>query len=48
MEELVSLDDEELNLIKPVYGLILLFKWVPEKEPRPVQEYYDEKLFFAE
>lgn len=29
VEELMTLEDEELNKIQPIFGLIFLFKWVP-------------------
>uniref|UniRef100_A0A7S3I8U5 Ubiquitin carboxyl-terminal hydrolase n=1 Tax=Fabrea salina TaxID=342563 RepID=A0A7S3I8U5_9CILI len=44
VEEVFSLDS--LDEIKPVYGLIFLFKWV-QAQPREYLEYYDPDLFFA-
>jgi len=43
----MTLEDEELNQIKPIFGLIFLFKWVADKEQRPVLTEYDPELFFA-
>lgn len=43
----MTLEDEELNQIKPIYGLIFLFKWVPDKQPRQILQHYDPELFFA-
>lgn len=43
----MTLEDEELNQVKPIYGLIFLFKWVPDKEPRQILYDYDPELFFA-
>lgn len=34
VDELITLEDEELNAIKPIYGLIFLFKWVADPEKR--------------
>jgi ubiquitin carboxyl-terminal hydrolase L5 len=45
VEELYDLNAESLQELKPIYGLIFLFKWTPEKDNRPVMDYYD--LFFA-
>ena len=48
VEEIYSLDDQEfLNTLKPIYGLIFLFKWQKSPEKRPCLDYYDNELFFA-
>ncbi|BDA45700.1 Ubiquitin carboxyl-terminal hydrolase isozyme L5 [Coccomyxa sp. Obi] len=49
MEELYALDNESLQAISPVYGLIFLFKWRSEQDDRAaVQESdYLGKVFFA-
>eukprot|EP00744_Colponema_vietnamica_P006088 GILI01008866.1.p1 GENE.GILI01008866.1~~GILI01008866.1.p1 ORF type:complete len:384 (-),score=72.26 GILI01008866.1:256-1311(-) len=48
VEELWSLEDSDFEPLKPVHGLIFLFKWSPEvKDTRPPMEYYDPDLFFA-
>jgi len=46
-EEIFVLDDETLNKIKPIHGLIFLFKWKKEVEKRETLEHYDPTLFFA-
>ncbi|GBG34123.1 Ubiquitin carboxyl-terminal hydrolase [Hondaea fermentalgiana] len=46
VEELYSLDDDFSDM-KPMYGLIFLFKWRPEEDDRPVNVGCDEELFFA-
>lgn len=45
LEELYTLD--QLDALPDVYGLIFLFKWVPETVQRDVVLYPPESLFFA-
>lgn len=49
VEEIWSLDQEIFTNLKPVHGLIFLFKWVPdtESEGSVVQDSRLEKIFFA-
>jgi ubiquitin carboxyl-terminal hydrolase L5 len=45
VEELYAMDEASFEELKPVYGLIFLFKWRSEKDDRPVVANYD--FFFA-
>ncbi|GLV33924.1 Ubiquitin carboxy-terminal hydrolase L5 [Carabus blaptoides fortunei] len=49
VEELWSLEAEQFENLKPIHGLIFLFKWVQDDEPSGsvVQDTRLEKLFFA-
>ncbi|RZF47126.1 hypothetical protein LSTR_LSTR005204 [Laodelphax striatellus] len=49
VEELWSLDSEDFEKLKPIHGLIFLFKWVPDDEPSAsvVKDSRLEKIFFA-
>ncbi|BFZ15383.1 hypothetical protein BsWGS_18422 [Bradybaena similaris] len=49
VEEIWSLDPENFESLKPVLGLIFLFKWAPNSEPDGtiVQDSRLEKIFFA-
>lgn len=45
-EELYVLDDESLNAIKPIYGLVFLFKYQDEGKRETLKD-FDPTLFFA-
>ncbi len=49
VEEIYSLDDEQFKRLKPVYGLIFLFKWVQDENPQGtvVQDSRATEMFFA-
>jgi len=49
VEELWSLDKEQFIDLKPVYGLVFLFKWTSDDEPAGsiVQDSRLDKIFFA-
>ncbi|XP_018335101.1 ubiquitin carboxyl-terminal hydrolase isozyme L5, partial [Agrilus planipennis] len=49
VEELWSLDGEQFENLKPIHGLIFLFKWAKDEEPSGpiVQDSRLDKLFFA-
>ncbi|CAH1991146.1 unnamed protein product [Acanthoscelides obtectus] len=49
VEELWSLDGEQFESLKPIHGLIFLFKWTKDNEPTGslVQDSRLEKIFFA-
>ena len=47
VEELWSLDAESLRVMAPVHGLVFLFKWTAEPDPRPVLNETEGKMFFA-
>jgi ubiquitin carboxyl-terminal hydrolase L5 len=47
VEELHSLDPASLQKFSPVYGLIFLFKWQKEEDPRPVLSNGAPGVFFA-
>jgi len=49
VEELWSLDKENFVEVKPVYGLVFLFKWTPDSDPAGsvVQDSRLDSIFFA-
>nr|CAG4635607.1 EOG090X0A33 [Artemia franciscana] len=49
VEELWDLEDSSFEKLKPVHGLVFLFKWVPDDEPTGsvVQDSRLDKIFFA-
>lgn len=50
VEELWSLDADQFENLKPIHGLIFLFKWIKDEEPSGaiVQDTRLEKIFFAQ
>ncbi|KAK9845467.1 hypothetical protein WJX81_007242 [Elliptochloris bilobata] len=50
MEELYTLDKQSLDALRPVYGLIFLFKWRKENDARVAvpESDYSGKVFFAQ
>ena len=49
VEELCTLEEEELSRLAPIYGLIFLFKWRKETDDRPTIDAASDEpgLFFA-
>mmetsp|Transcript_44512 Transcript_44512/g.72462 ORF Transcript_44512/g.72462 Transcript_44512/m.72462 type:complete len:382 (+) Transcript_44512:81-1226(+) len=47
MEELYAMDAQLFEELRPIYGLIFLFKWRPDKDDRPVVREQRPDLFFA-
>lgn len=49
VEELWSLDKDHFEKLKPVHGLIFLFKWVPDENPQGtvVRDSRADDMFFA-
>jgi ubiquitin carboxyl-terminal hydrolase L5 len=47
VEELYDLDNASMDRLKPIFGLVFLFKWRKEIDPRPVLEEAPEGVFFA-
>lgn len=47
VEEVYSLDEDSLNAIKPVYGLIFLFRWKSEVDPEETEVSCPEGVWFA-
>ena len=49
VEEIYSLDEDQFRDLKPVYGLIFLFKWVHDENPQGslVKDSRIQEMFFA-
>ena len=49
VEEIYSLEEEQFKELKPVYGLIFLFKWVHDENPQGslVKDSRVQEMFFA-
>ena len=49
VEEIYSLEEEQFKELKPVYGLIFLFKWVHDENPQGslVKDSRLQDMFFA-